>query len=186
MVNFDIVDLQLIPCFKPYVCVVSGSNAEIFYSLLDSADGVFSIEEETGIMHLSRPLDRELQSLYTLRARATDRGSPRRLSSLTTISISILDINDNPPVFERREYTATVAEDVTVGTQVLRVHAASRDAEAGAEISYAIINGNERGAFRVDPHTGKQHVKKITGLFINVCSISLEELGIIEKHCFYH
>uniref|UniRef100_A0A8C1V9Y8 FAT atypical cadherin 1a n=1 Tax=Cyprinus carpio TaxID=7962 RepID=A0A8C1V9Y8_CYPCA len=131
------------------------SNAEILYSLLDSADGVFSIDEETGIVHLDRPLDRELQSLYTLRASATDRGSPQRLSSITTVSVSILDINDNPPVFERREYTATVAEDILVGTQVLRVHAASRDTEAGAEITYAIINGNERGAFRVDPHTGK-------------------------------
>uniref|UniRef100_A0A672LHY1 Protocadherin Fat 1-like n=1 Tax=Sinocyclocheilus grahami TaxID=75366 RepID=A0A672LHY1_SINGR len=132
----------------------TGSNAEILYSLLDSADGVFSIDEETGIVHLDRPLDRELQSLYTLRAFATDRGSPRRLSSLTTVSVSILDINDNPPVFERREYTSTVSEDIPVGTQVLRVHAASRDTEAGAEITYAIINGNERGAFRVDPHTG--------------------------------
>uniref|UniRef100_A0A8C1QVF0 FAT atypical cadherin 1a n=1 Tax=Cyprinus carpio TaxID=7962 RepID=A0A8C1QVF0_CYPCA len=132
----------------------TGSNAEILYSLLDSADGVFSIDEETGIVHLDRPLDRELQSLYTLRAFATDRGSPQRLSSITTVSVSILDINDNPPVFERREYTATVAEDILVGTQVLRVHAASRDTEAGAEITYAIINGNERGAFRVDPHTG--------------------------------
>ncbi|XP_057188833.1 protocadherin Fat 1a isoform X3 [Triplophysa rosa] len=149
----------------------TGSNAEIFYSLLDSADGVFSIEEETGIVHLSRPLDRELQSLYTLRARATDRGSPRRLSSLSTVSISILDINDNPPVFERREYTATVAEDVSVGTQLLRVHATSRDTEAGAEITYAIINGNERGAFRVDPHTG--------GIFV------IEPLDYETAHEFY-
>uniref|UniRef100_A0A8C2CV56 FAT atypical cadherin 1a n=1 Tax=Cyprinus carpio TaxID=7962 RepID=A0A8C2CV56_CYPCA len=132
----------------------TGKISKILYSLLDSADGVFSIDEETGIVHLDRPLDRELQSLYTLRASATDRGSPQRLSSITTVSVSILDINDNPPVFERREYTATVAEDILVGTQVLRVHAASRDTEAGAEITYAIINGNERGAFRVDPHTG--------------------------------
>ncbi|XP_051559265.1 protocadherin Fat 1a [Myxocyprinus asiaticus] len=145
-------------------------NAEILYSLLDSANGVFSIEEETGVMRLDRPLDRELQSLYTLRARATDRGSPHR-SSLTTVTISILDINDNPPVFERREYSATVAEDITVGTQVLRIHAASRDAEAGAEITYAIINGNERGAFRVDPHTG--------GIFV------IEPLDYETAHVFY-
>uniref|UniRef100_A0A8C1I7E3 FAT atypical cadherin 1a n=1 Tax=Cyprinus carpio TaxID=7962 RepID=A0A8C1I7E3_CYPCA len=135
----------------------TGSNAEVLYSLLDSADGVFSIDEETGVVRLDHPLDRELQSLYTLRARVTDRGSPRRLSSLTTVSVSILDINDNPPVFERREYTATIAEDIPVGTQVLQVHAASRDTEEGAEITYSIINGNERGAFRVDPHTGKHN-----------------------------
>uniref|UniRef100_A0A672QZY5 Protocadherin Fat 1-like n=1 Tax=Sinocyclocheilus grahami TaxID=75366 RepID=A0A672QZY5_SINGR len=149
----------------------TGSNAEVLYSLLDSAGGVFSIDEETGVVHLDRPLDRELQSLYTLRARVTDRGSPRRLSSLTTVSVSILDINDNPPVFERREYTATIAEDILVGTQVLRVHAASRDTEAGAEITYSIINGNERGAFRIDPHTG--------GVFV------IEPLDYETAHEFY-
>uniref|UniRef100_A0A671N4Q7 Protocadherin Fat 1-like n=1 Tax=Sinocyclocheilus anshuiensis TaxID=1608454 RepID=A0A671N4Q7_9TELE len=149
----------------------TGSNAEVLYSLLDSAGGVFYIDEETGVVLLDRPLDRELQSLYTLRARVTDRGSPRRLSSLTTVSVSILDINDNPPVFERREYTATIAEDILVGTQVLRVHAASRDTEAGAEITYSIINGNERGAFRVDPHTG--------GVFV------IEPLDYETAHEFY-
>nr|AAO15696.1 protocadherin [Danio rerio] len=149
----------------------TGANAEIMYSLLDSADGVFSIEEETGVVRLDRPLDRELQSLYTLRAQATDRGSPRHLSSQTLLSVSILDINDNPPVFERREYTATVAEDIPVGTQVLRVHAASRDTEAGTEITYAIINGNERGAFRVDPQTG--------GVFV------IEPLDYETAHEFY-
>uniref|UniRef100_A0A8C2GLM8 FAT atypical cadherin 1a n=1 Tax=Cyprinus carpio TaxID=7962 RepID=A0A8C2GLM8_CYPCA len=149
----------------------TGSNAEVLYSLLDSADGVFSIDEETGVVRLDHPLDRELQSLYTLRARVTDRGSPRRLSSLTTVSVSILDINDNPPVFERREYTATIAEDIPVGTQVLQVHAASRDTEKGAEITYSIINGNERGAFRVDPHTG--------GVFV------IEPLDYETAHEFY-
>uniref|UniRef100_A0A8C2HDB9 FAT atypical cadherin 1a n=1 Tax=Cyprinus carpio TaxID=7962 RepID=A0A8C2HDB9_CYPCA len=149
----------------------TGSNAEVLYSLLDSADGVFSIDEETGVVRLDHPLDRELQSLYTLRARVTDRGSPRRLSSLTTVSVSILDINDNPPVFERREYTATIAEDIPVGTQVLQVHAASRDTEEGAEITYSIINGNERGAFRVDPHTG--------GVFV------IEPLDYETAHEFY-
>uniref|UniRef100_A0A673FGG0 FAT atypical cadherin 1a n=1 Tax=Sinocyclocheilus rhinocerous TaxID=307959 RepID=A0A673FGG0_9TELE len=149
----------------------TGSNAEVLYSLLDSAGGVFSIDEETGVVRLDRPLDRELQSLYILRGSVTDRGSPRRLSSLTTVSVSILDINDNPPVFERREYTATIAEDILVGTQVLRVHAASRDTEAGAELTYSIINGNERGAFRVDPHTG--------GVFV------IEPLDYETAHEFY-
>ncbi|KAM3624275.1 uncharacterized protein V6R79_021361 [Siganus canaliculatus] len=131
----------------------TGLNGDILYSLLDSADGFFSIDEHTGVISLERPLDREVQSTYELKALASDQGA-QRLSSLCHVVISVLDINDNPPVFEHREYTATVAEDVAVGTQLLRVQAASRDAEAGGDISYSIISGNEHGMFSVDPHTG--------------------------------
>ncbi|TWW58827.1 protocadherin Fat 1a isoform X4 [Takifugu flavidus] len=130
-----------------------GLNSDIVYSLLDSADGFFSIDEQTGVISLERPLDRELQATYELRALASDQGSPR-FSSVCLVVISVLDINDNPPVFEHREYTATVSEDVTAGTQLLRVQAASRDTEANGEISYGIISGNEHGLFSVDPRTG--------------------------------
>uniref|UniRef100_A0AAQ5Z5U7 FAT atypical cadherin 1a n=1 Tax=Amphiprion ocellaris TaxID=80972 RepID=A0AAQ5Z5U7_AMPOC len=133
--------------------VDTGLNSDIIYSLVDSADGFFSIDEHTGVMSLERPLDREVQSMYELKARASDQGSPR-LSSVCQVVVSVLDINDNPPVFEHREYTATVSEDVAVGTQVLRVQAASRDTDANGEISYSIISGNEHGMFSVDPRTG--------------------------------
>lgn len=132
---------------------VPGPNGEVVYALLDSADGFFSIDEQTGVIGLERPLDRELQATYELRALASDQGSPR-LSSVCQVAISVLDINDNPPVFQHREYTATAAEDVTPGVQLLRVQAASRDAEANGEISYSIIGGNEHGLFSVDPRTG--------------------------------
>ncbi|KAK2918784.1 protocadherin Fat 1a isoform X2 [Channa argus] len=131
----------------------TGFNSDIFYSLVDSANGYFSVDEHTGVVTLEHPLDREVQSVYELKARASNQGLPR-LSSLCQVVISVLDINDNPPVFEHREYIATLSEDVAVGAQVLRVQAASRDMEANGEISYSIISGNERGLFRVDPRTG--------------------------------
>uniref|UniRef100_A0A672IDN9 FAT atypical cadherin 1a n=1 Tax=Salarias fasciatus TaxID=181472 RepID=A0A672IDN9_SALFA len=133
--------------------VDTGLNGNILYSLVDSADGFFSVDEQTGVVSLERALDREVQAVYELRARASDQGSPR-LSSLCQVVVSVLDINDNPPVFEHREYTATLSEDVAVGTQVVRVQAASRDADANGEISYSIVSGNEHGMFSVDPRTG--------------------------------
>ncbi|XP_028998199.1 protocadherin Fat 1a isoform X2 [Betta splendens] len=133
--------------------VDAGLNSDILYSLVDPAGGYFSIDEHTGVISLERPLDREVQSVYELKARASDQGLPR-LSSLSQVVLSVLDINDNPPVFEHREYIATMSEDVAVGTQVLRVQAASRDVEANGEISYSILSGNEHGLFSVDPRTG--------------------------------
>lgn len=129
-----------------------GSNSELIYSLLDSADDTFSIHERSGILQLLSPLDREVRSSYTLRARAVDRGWPRPLSATCTVTVTVLDLNDDPPIFQHRDYSAQVAEDVRTGTQVLRVLAASRDAEA--QISYAIVEGNDRGAFSVDSESG--------------------------------
>ncbi|XP_062865096.1 protocadherin Fat 1a [Trichomycterus rosablanca] len=130
----------------------TGSNSELIFSLLDSADGTFSIDEHSGVLHLVSALDRELRPSYTLRARAVDRGRPRPLSAVCTVTVSVLDLNDDPPIFQHRDYSVEIAEDVQTGTQVLRVHAASRDAEA--QISYAIVEGNDRGAFSVDSNSG--------------------------------
>lgn len=132
----------------------AGLNRKISYSLIDSADGQFSINEASGIIQLEKHLDREQQAVYTLTVKAVDQGLPRKLTATGTVVVSVLDINDNPPVFEYREYGATVSEDILIGTEVLQVYAASRDIEANAEITYSIISGNEHGKFSIDSKTG--------------------------------
>lgn len=138
---------------------MTGLNRKIAYSLVNSADGQFSINELSGIIQLEKPLDRELQAVYTLTVKAADQGVPRRLTATGTVVVSVLDINDNPPVFEYREYGASVSEDVLVGTEILRVYAASRDIEANADITYSIISGNEHGKFSIDSKTGDSPCK---------------------------
>lgn len=131
-----------------------GKNCQILYSMVTSADGQFSIDEQSGIISLEKPLDRELQAVYTLTMKAMDQGYPRRLSTLGNVLVSVLDINDNPPVFEQREYAATVSEDTAVGTEVLQIYATSRDIEDNAEITYLIVSGNEHGKFSINSATG--------------------------------
>ncbi|XP_069390115.1 protocadherin Fat 3a isoform X7 [Paralichthys olivaceus] len=131
-----------------------GPGRMVAYSLADSAGGSFSIDKSSGIVVLERVLDREVQSAYQITVLASDQGSPLPLSSLVNVTITVLDINDNPPVFERRDQMATVPEDVGVGTEVLRVHAASKDIGTNAEITYSIRSGNEHGKFHIHPLTG--------------------------------
>ncbi|XP_072352995.1 protocadherin Fat 1a isoform X3 [Scyliorhinus torazame] len=138
----------------------TGLNRQVRYSLVDSADEHFSIDELSGIISLEKPLDRELQASYSLIVKATDQGAIKKLSSVCTVLVSVLDINDNPPVFEHREYLATLSEDIPLGTEVLQVFAASRDIEANAEITYSIISGNEHGKFSIDADTGAIFVLK--------------------------
>ncbi|XP_043112794.1 protocadherin Fat 1 [Puntigrus tetrazona] len=138
-----------------------GTNGKIRYSFEDSAGGLFSIEESSGIISLERSLDRQRKATHMLRVRATDHGSPHRLSSLSSVVVTVLDANDHPLVFEHRGYVSTVPEDITIGTKLLNVFAASRDQEMTSQRTYSITSGNEQGAFRIDSHTGDIFVMEL-------------------------
>ncbi|XP_068601351.1 protocadherin Fat 3a [Brachionichthys hirsutus] len=131
-----------------------GPGRAVIYSLADSAGASFSIDKSSGIVILEKILDREVQPTYQITVRASDLGSPLPLFSLVNITITVLDINDNPPVFEHRDQLASVPEDVGVGTEALRVYASSKDIGTNAEITYSIRSGNEHKKFHVHPKTG--------------------------------
>lgn len=72
------------------------------------------------------------------------------------MTILVLDVNDNAPVFQRKDYAVTVPEDVAVGTEVLRILATSADIGPNAEITYNIRSGNELGKFNINRKLGEQ------------------------------
>jgi protocadherin Fat 1/2/3 len=130
-----------------------GMNRKIEYDFLDSAGGHFRIDPSSGIVSLSKPLDREERAMYNLTVRATDNGRPR-LSSVASLMILVLDVNDNPPEFASKYYFATVSENVAIGSDVVRLLATSRDTGVNAEITYSIIAGNEHRKFKINAKSG--------------------------------
>uniref|UniRef100_A0A4W6FZ14 FAT atypical cadherin 3 n=1 Tax=Lates calcarifer TaxID=8187 RepID=A0A4W6FZ14_LATCA len=132
-----------------------GLNRTVVYSLVDSVSGFFSIDPFSGMVTLEKTLDRESRDSYRVRVQATDQaGQQGALSSQVDLTILVLDVNDNAPVFQRRDYAITVPEDVAVGTEVLRVLATSADIGLNAEITYSIRSGNELGKFSIDRNRG--------------------------------
>lgn len=125
------------------------------YSLFDSANGHFSIEETTGVIRLEKPLKDSQHSAFELTVCATDRGTPEPLSALGTVTVSVVDLNEYLPVFLAPEYVAMVKEDVAVGTEVLNLSALTRDNAENTEIKYEIVNGNDHGKFQLNSNTGK-------------------------------
>ena len=77
---------------------------------------------------LQRPLDRENERSYNLKIIARDGGRPRKTGSVD-VTVQILDENDNDPVFDNTTYNATVAENIPINTNILRVRA--RDPDSG-------------------------------------------------------
>lgn len=132
----------------------SRDNGRVSYSILSgNEDGAFSLDPVSGILAVTRPLDRESKNQYTLNVTATDHGRPPK-SSWQTIHIQVEDINDNPPHFLHSVYEATIVENAPVGTFVVKVSATDKDLGTNGNLTYLIPEGIADGAFTVDPTTG--------------------------------
>ncbi|KAM3612986.1 uncharacterized protein V6R79_018315 [Siganus canaliculatus] len=68
-------------------------------------------------MILQKPLDREKQEFTSLLLTAVDGGEPQR-SGTMQIHITVLDVNDNAPVFSHSIYKANVKENSATGTLI--------------------------------------------------------------------
>ncbi|XP_032384238.1 protocadherin alpha-8 isoform X5 [Etheostoma spectabile] len=111
---------------------------------------------------LQKQLDRETAGKIKLRLTAVDGGKPVKSGAIEII-VDVLDVNDNSPVFTKELYSATLKENVPVGTVVIQVNATDLDEGANSEIIYSF--GNEvdtklMDVFSIDEHTGEI---KVTG-----------------------
>ncbi|CAK1577864.1 unnamed protein product [Parnassius mnemosyne] len=132
----------------------TGVNADVFYSLVAGDDREdFAVDRMSGALTIARPLDFERRKEYFLTVQALDGGTPP-LSDHATINVTVLDGNDNAPVFSQASYGARVREDAAVGTRVLQVIADDADAGANGRVTYAIARGDRDGHFAVDADTG--------------------------------
>ncbi|XP_006873718.1 PREDICTED: cadherin EGF LAG seven-pass G-type receptor 3 [Chrysochloris asiatica] len=129
-----------------------GENARLEYSLTGTAsDTPFVINSATGWISVSGPLDRESVEHYFFGVEARDHGSPS-LSASASVTVTVLDVNDNRPEFTMKEYHLRLNEDATVGTSVVSVTAVDRDANSA--ISYQITGGNTRNRFAISTQGG--------------------------------
>ncbi|XP_036097485.1 protocadherin gamma-B1 isoform X10 [Molossus molossus] len=87
---------------------------------------------------IDRALDREQVSEYNVTVTAIDKGKPS-LSSSTSITLHIADINDNTPVFHQTSYVVHVAENNPPGASIAQVIASDPDLGPNGRVSYSIV-----------------------------------------------
>ncbi|XP_035985932.1 LOW QUALITY PROTEIN: protocadherin gamma-A11-like, partial [Fundulus heteroclitus] len=119
--------------------------------LQNNPDGNKNVE-----MVLQKPLDREKQEQINLVLTAVDGGEPQ-MSGTMLIVITVLDINDNAPVFTQQIYKATVTENSPKGTVVALVSASDADEGPNSKITYSITNtfDDVRNIFEVNEDNGE-------------------------------
>ena len=122
----------------------AGSNAQIRYALSQTTSlPFFTIDRTTGqiIVTTTAQLDYELQSQHIVTVTASDRGRPT-LTNSTLITITLIDENDNSPLFEQAAYTATISESAQPGNEALTVRANDADFGGNDTIFYSIVANN--------------------------------------------
>ncbi|XP_071382521.1 protocadherin beta-16-like [Centroberyx affinis] len=119
--------------------------------LYNQADGTKNVE-----MILQKPLDREKNEFMSLVLTAVDGGEPQ-MSGTMQILITVLDVNDNAPVFTQPVYKATVTENAAKGTVVTTVSASDADHGSNGKITYSITNTLDevRHMFEVNHENGE-------------------------------
>uniref|UniRef100_A0AAY4EM86 Protocadherin-16 n=1 Tax=Denticeps clupeoides TaxID=299321 RepID=A0AAY4EM86_9TELE len=125
---------------------------------LEGGDGKFALTTKDSIIYLiyvDQVLDREERDSYELRVMATDSGSPP-LHAESSFTIQVMDVNDNPPLFDQQAYKQTIPEVVYPGSFVLQVTARDKDQGLNGDVRYRVLPdaGSHSDWFSIDPVTG--------------------------------
>ena len=126
-----------------------GTNGQLHFSLKGKGSENFTIDSR-GFIHTKTPLDYETTAHYMLNVTATDGGSPSSSAS-AQVNITVVNVNDNVPVFVTSSQVSKVREDVAIGTRVIRLNATDAD---GKGLTFKLNSGNTGGAFKIHSSTG--------------------------------
>uniref|UniRef100_A0A3Q3F2E0 Protocadherin 18b n=1 Tax=Labrus bergylta TaxID=56723 RepID=A0A3Q3F2E0_9LABR len=137
-----------------------GTNGQVTYTVIDALvqgspiSTYVTIDPSNGAIYALRSFDHEDVSRIAFTIQARDGGNPA-LSTNTTVLLTVLDENDNPPIIHSpslRNHTAElpVWKYASPGQLITALKVTDRDAGANGEMSCAIIGGNEDGLFVMD------------------------------------
>ncbi|NXS84292.1 PCD23 protein, partial [Erpornis zantholeuca] len=132
-----------------------GRNGEVTYHILSGNENkAFVLDKITGLLTTAQLLDREVQERYSLTVMALDDGSPA-LSATQVLTIIVLDVNDETPVFLKQLYKTAVHENQDPGEFVIKMEAVDRDAGLNSLLQYEILPGAGYEKFKMNSDSGE-------------------------------
>ncbi|XP_062281222.1 protocadherin gamma-A11-like [Scomber scombrus] len=136
-----------------------GPNAVQRYNLQENDNFVLTVDSNKVELVLENKLDREKQKEMNLLLSALDGGSPQR-SGTVVIHVTVLDANDNAPVFSQAVYKASLAENSSPDTTVVRVSATDADEGVNGDVTYDFghVSEDDVNVFSIDSTTGEIRV----------------------------
>ncbi|KAM6923456.1 uncharacterized protein FYW49_005899 [Xenentodon cancila] len=133
-----------------------GQNAVQRYNLAKNGNFILAVDRNKVELVLENKLDRENEKKMNLLLTALDGGSPQR-SGTVVIHVTVLDANDNAPVFSQDVYKATVPENSPPETTVISIAATDADEGLNGDVTYDFgqVSDNDENVFSINPKTGE-------------------------------
>ncbi|XP_064452130.1 protocadherin gamma-A5-like [Mirounga angustirostris] len=150
----------------------SGENGEILCSIPRNLP--FKLEKSVdNYYHLltTKGLDREEISDYNITVSVIDRGNPP-LSTESHISLTVADINDNPPIFPHTSYSTYILENNPRGISILSVTAHDPDSGNNAKVTYSLAEDTFQGM----PLSSYVSINSNTGILYALSSFDYEQV----------
>ena len=136
----------------------------VIYELLTNPLNSFSLGLKNGQLRVQNKLDKEqfpsTNGVITLKVKATEVdniNSPYSgpshpfSSSITSVTITLQDVNDELPQFNKKEYHVTVPEGVPNGTPLSSLDMMIEDKDTGSNSVFNIALIDDSGIFSVEP-----------------------------------
>lgn len=113
-------------------------NDTIVYSFVGITSSDFTVNSANGVVSTGVVLDYEKTPSYALNVQADDGNGGKTLSSIT---VTLTDLNDEAPTFNSASYNGHVTENAVIGSSVMTVTASDGDA-ADSSLAYSLSGTN--------------------------------------------
>ena len=136
-----------------------GENGFVTHTISGQQSLPFVIDQDSGQVRITRDLDFESSDdIYIFAVRASDWGSPYRRESEVNVTIRLININDNQPLFEMVSCRGMISRDFPVSETIVTLSAVDMD-ELGM-VKYKILSGNELEYFDLNADSGALSLKR--------------------------
>ncbi|XP_053682239.1 cadherin-87A [Sabethes cyaneus] len=136
-----------------------GQPRKIIYELVTNPMDYFLLDRQTGELRTAKPLDKEALPddtgliILTVKARELIDGNPGNDNltvASTQASITIRDVNDSPPMFNKKEYFVSMSENTAPGTP-LPIEMSVHDPDVGENAVFSLRLNDVSEVFDVEP-----------------------------------
>lgn len=159
--DYDVEIEEVAPLGYPLVRLVAtvekGKNPLLYTIEIGNDEGMFAVDQKTGVLKTAKPLDRERRAYYSLTVSAVDsgrRGTSHLRKGTAIVNIRVLDNNDNDPVFNSSSMVVMFDENRSQSSSVCTVHATDADAGDNGYVTYSLANLHPV-PFNIDHFTGE-------------------------------
>ncbi|XP_039204620.1 cadherin-17 [Crotalus tigris] len=159
--------------------------------------------DQNGTLYVTKPLDREEKDYYSFYIFANDEEGDK-LAYPITISVQVVDINDNPPVCDKALSKFEVQENEGVGNLIGIVLASDNDEKGSlnSRLQFTLVDQNPKiprdNLFRIELRTGSVHLFRLglnrqvattyklkvnvtDSVFSTICNVQIHVIDINDK-----